>query len=177
MMERFNSSPFLNLDELNQIEESNPQTRLHQTFLYVLQQCHEKIREYNSNKKSKSCHYKPPIFIPGKSLYNYYELIQFLINQLQQNGLYTQYNAEEGIFICWDPRIINQQKYRQQLSEKIILPEDLPKSIQHTKEVAKPKSKAGAPVKITKKPVSKAVEPEKVVNLIQIGNDEFPINY
>lgn len=174
-MTQFNSSPFLNLDELNSIKESNSQIRLQQTYLFILQQCHEKIRHCNSVKKSKSCHYKPPLFLSGKPLYNYPDLIKFLLTQLQQNGLYTQYNTDEGIFICWDPRIINQKQYQQHLSSLISLPNEQPP--QPNLDKPKPKAKS----KIIKKPISASTlstpKSEKVVNLIQIGNDEFPINF
>lgn len=103
-----NYNHYLDLNELN-IIKSNADKNL-DTFIYLLKQCHNKIKEYNKLHKSKFCYYKPPPYIIGKPLYNYYELVNFLIEELSKNGLFAKL-TEDGILISWDTKLLNHAEY------------------------------------------------------------------
>lgn len=103
-----NYNHYLDLNELN-IIKSNSDKNL-DTFIYLLKQCHSKIIEYNKQHKSKFCYYKPPPYIIGKPLYNYYELVNFLITELSKNGLFAKL-TEDGILISWDNKLLNHDEY------------------------------------------------------------------
>lgn len=103
---------FLNLDYLNKIKSSNIK---YETFMSVLHKCHKKINKLN-DLNVKSCFFKPPEIIFGKPLYNYDELLMFLIKELHNNGLLVKYSKKnKDLYISWDISDINYNKYKENI--------------------------------------------------------------
>lgn len=137
----------LDLDELNKVTTPYSRERNLPTYQYLLKQCHNKIIEYNKTHRSKFCYYRPPVYLMGKPVYNYQDLLNYLIENLTDNGLFTQI-TDHGLLICWDPKI--------QRSDEPIFSE--------TKiRIAKPKK-------------SKKEPPPPASNVISINGDDILVN-
>jgi hypothetical protein len=171
-------SKLLDLDELNQVEQPYSRSKNIKTYEYLLEQCHNKVKEYNKVHRSKHCYYKPPVFLIGRPMYDYYDLMNFIVERLVLNGLMAQVTPQ-GIFICWDQRVLDQMKYQQARSKiegenrigTASSPTERPKPKPKPKPVPKPKVKTSNPQ--YKRERNNLPKP---VNVINIENDEFPVN-
>ena len=165
----------LDLDELNKVGTPYGRDKNIETYNYLLEQCHKKIKEYNKVNRSKYCYYKPPIFLTGRPMYDYYDMINYLIEQLEQNGLFAKFFNEHGILICWDPRFLNQNQYQTMLS--INQSKTEPQII----STVSPRIKHSTHRVDRSKPVTKTTQGGRkpttsVVNLLKLEDDNFPIN-
>ena len=156
----------IDLDELNKVEEPYSRSKNIKTYEFLLEQCQNKIKECNRVHRSKHCLYKPPVFLIGKPMYDYFDVMNYIVEELVKNGLLAQI-TEQGIYVCWDPKLLNQVSYRQQLekqehSEKAAAVTKLKTEQVQSKPKPKPKSKRG--------------EESRLVNVISFENDEFPVN-
>lgn len=171
-------SKLLDLDELNRVEEPYSRAKNIDTYNYILEQCHKKIIEFNRVHRSKFCYYKPPLHLINKPMYNYFDLINFLLEQLHNNGLYCQYVKSEGIYICWDPQVLNQTNYQNELANRQEYDNDNNNKIpetSHGPNRLSHKTKPRSTTVQTKKNVAKK-NVSKVVDILKIEGDEFPVN-
>ena len=99
----------LDLDELNRVEKPHSRNRNIKAYEYLLEQCHGKIKEYNKIHRSKYCYYKPPVFLIGEPMYDYCDLMQYIVESLTNNGLLARI-TEHGILICWDQSVLNRSR-------------------------------------------------------------------
>lgn len=173
-------SKLLDLDELNQVAEPYARSKNLDTYNYILEQCHKKIKEFNKVHRSKFCYYKPPVHLMNRPMYNYFDLVDFLLEQLRRNGLHCQYVKSEGIFICWDPQVLNRYNYQSELENRQednpfnLEPVDQTPTLHKSAPRPKPKPKAKSQPAVAKaKPVKNV---PKVVDILKIEGDEFPIN-
>lgn len=168
----------LDLNELNQVERPYSRLKNIQTYEYFLEQCHKKIKEYNKVHRSKFCYYKPPLFLFGKPIYDYYDLMNYLSEQLTNNGLFSQITSN-GLLICWDQSIIDLVKYRDTQNNMMNL-----SNLSQTQTQTQNQTKAVNQNKKTKQVSTRGQssnrnrrQPEtRVINLIKIENDDIPIN-
>lgn len=100
----------LNLNELNKEVKDNYNI---ETFKIILAQVHRHIKELA--KTHKECVIKPKEYIFGRPLYNYNELLDYLIFELIDNGL-KAHNTNEGIYISWRKEDINMKKYMKKIN-------------------------------------------------------------
>jgi len=186
----------LNLDELNQVGEPHARSSNIKTYELLLEQCHKKIKEYNNVYRSKCCYYKPPVFLISKPIYNYYDLLQYLVDNLTSNGLVANITDNHGIFICWDPVVLNAKR---ELftpftisSSSTMIPSTSTMSNKNKQFNSNSNSnlKNGGQcqangvkntTKNTNKPTNKNVKKSKTpeadtVDMIIMENDEFPVN-
>jgi len=177
----------LDLDDLNKVEQPYGRAKNIETYNYLLEQCHKKIKEYNKVHRSKYCYYKPPIFLTGKPMYDYFDLVQYLVEQLERNGLVARFIKDEGLFICWDPRVLNQQNYqleldaRQQAEQQEEQEEHPVQRRFYSGNGEKGRGRGrGCGVKPTSKlnnaPRRPKRETTRMVNLLNMENDQFPVN-
>lgn len=178
------STNLLDLNELNKVEEPYSRSKNIKSYEYILEQCHNKIKQTNNVNRAKQCYYKPPVFLVGKPMYNYYDLINYLIESLTNNGIYSTI-TDQGIFICWDQKVLNYIKYQQELTKIKINPklnnytgnEALKSNPENL--ITKPKNKpANKLTNKTRQSKAKSTNRNKntTVNMILMENDQFPIN-
>ena len=98
---------FLNSDNDAEILKKNKKEII---FNKILEKCHNKIIETKKTSCVKFCNFSPPFFIFGESVYDYDELIEFLINNLTNNGIYVMRENYGDILIKWDIESLNKQK-------------------------------------------------------------------
>lgn len=97
------SKPKLNINSLYNIHRNNLSIKT-ETFYEILVKCHEKIARHNKEYKQLECLYRPPVTLYGRPMYNYQELILFIIDQLQENGLKSFWSSKDkAIYISWKP--------------------------------------------------------------------------
>lgn len=172
----------LDLDELNKVDLPYGRAKHLDTYNYLLEQCHKKIKEYNKINRSKYCYYKPPILLTGKPMYNYFDMVSYLIEQLERNGLVARFLKEEGIFICWDPRVLNQNNYQEELSARQVVNEqeaadrfqrkNYPNAtITNSNNGGRGRGRGKATAE--KRPKGENI---RMVNLLNLENDQFPVN-
>jgi len=100
-------SKFLTITDLqNNIKEKEKQTK--KVFKEVLLDCYAKIKKRNNFNESLNSNpyiiFKVPPLIVGQPLYNYEDLLKYLIKQLQKGGFNVLINKEHGVnlYISWD---------------------------------------------------------------------------
>jgi hypothetical protein len=99
---------YLNIDFLN-LEKKK--YNKYDTYNEILESCHKKIKSMNKNKY-KTCYYVPPKILFGKPLYDYKDMILYLIERLDDNGLLVYWdNDKQSLYISWDINDINYDKY------------------------------------------------------------------
>ena len=99
---------FLNLEELNDENKVNCKK---EAFNKILELCHKKIRHLNKSGVQE-CLYLPPKLLFGYPLYNYNEIIQYIINSLYKNGLYVKWdNWNNQIYISWKKEHLSYDRY------------------------------------------------------------------
>lgn len=79
-------------------------------FPEILKKCHAQINRYALQHKATECLFVVPVHIFGKPLYNIVDLINFLISELNNNGLFTSQQGN-NIYISWDKKYINYNNY------------------------------------------------------------------
>lgn len=102
---------FLNVDEL--IAETKRYERIHmQTFRDVLRTIHSMIRSRNQ-RRIKWLEYDLPIQMFGRPQYDVTVLGNFVIHQLQDNGLFVERVSHDGrkLYISWDEAKLNMGQY------------------------------------------------------------------
>ena len=164
----------LDLNELNQVEKPYSREKNIQTYEYFLEQCHKKIKEYNKVHRSKFCYYKPPLFLFGKPIYDYYDLMNYLVEQLTNNGLFSQITSN-GLLICWDQNMINLVKFKD--AQQKVLGNQSQSQVVKEKSVTEPINGKNSVTNKTKtnKPSTRNRD-QRVINVINIENDDIPIN-
>lgn len=173
-----NSNHYIDLNELNVVKSSHDKHL--DTFIFLLKQCHSKILEYNKIHKTKFCYYKPPPYIVGKPLYNYFELVKFIMSELSKNGLYNIL-TEDGILISWDDKLLNRAEYdklKQTLHSNIKISDN---EISNTKSINQSKPSDTTSLNIEKKtPIvhkKKTKDDGKSIYHVNINDDLIPINF
>mgnify|MGYP000713542998 CR=1 FL=1 len=126
-----NTIPFLNIDKLREEERSTDRTR-QKMYKLILAKCHSKIRRTNNSSEYRECFFDIPLFLPGFPVYSVKEATRFVIEQLQQNGIYAQQNGDTRIYISWKNEDVNYDQYKVQ-SEKMA-PKNNVYKIQNSKQ-------------------------------------------
>ena len=95
--------PKLDIRSLYNIHTNNLSVKM-ETFYAILKLCHEKIARHNKMYKQLECLYLPPVTLYGRPMYNYQELVTFIIEQLNENGLKSKWSSKnKAIYISWKP--------------------------------------------------------------------------
>lgn len=90
----------LDIKSLHNIH-SNKLLAIQDTYEHILKLCYSRIQKYNS-ANAFSLIYSPPLVIFSRPIYNYSELIKYLIVKLINSGLKAYWdNDEKGIYISW----------------------------------------------------------------------------
>ena len=91
----------LNIFELQNSINKKKQNR---TYIYenVLEKCNLKIKTAASQEKYE-CIYDVPKYIVGLPLYNINDCMDFIINQLNDNGFVVNYHFPKFLHISWYP--------------------------------------------------------------------------
>ena len=172
-----NDTPKLDIRSLHLIHQNKISIK-EQTFNEILKLCHNKITKTNKELKQYECLYLPPITMSGRPVYNYHELISFIILKLRENGLKSYWdNIKKQIYISWKPEDVSYNNY-DEINEdnddldSIFNPSDNIKFL----EINQPEQD------ITKKGKSKKNKPSQVehVAFVKYGNtnitDIVPVN-
>lgn len=102
-----NDTPKLDIRSLHLIHQNKISIK-EQTFNEILKLCHNKITKTNKELKQYECLYLPPITLSGRPVYNYHELITFIIIKLRENGLKSYWdNIRKQIYISWKPEDVS----------------------------------------------------------------------
>tara|TARA_Y100000389_G_scaffold90039_1_gene86577 strand:- start:1960 stop:2349 length:390 start_codon:yes stop_codon:yes gene_type:complete len=91
----------LNIFELQNSINKKKQNRT-QIYENVLEKCHLKIKTAASQEKYEYI-YDVPQYIVGLPLYNINECMDFIINQLNDNGFQVNYHFPKLLHISWYP--------------------------------------------------------------------------
>ena len=91
----------LNIFELQNSINKKKQNRT-QIYENVLEKCHLKIKTA-ANQEKYECIYDVPQYIVGLPLYNINECMDFIINQLNENGFKVVYHFPKFLHISWYP--------------------------------------------------------------------------
>jgi len=106
-----NDPPKLDIRSLHLIHQNKTSIK-EQTFNEILKLCHNKITKTNKELKQYECLYLPPITMSGRPVYNYHELISFIIIKLRENGLKSYWdNIKKHIYISWKPEDVSCNNY------------------------------------------------------------------
>jgi hypothetical protein len=97
----------LNIESLIKLNKNNSNNPL---FPEILKKCHGQIERYAKNHKVTECLFVVPAHIFGKPLYDVADLIEYLMTELSNNGLFVQ-QRECNIYISWAPDNINYDNY------------------------------------------------------------------
>ena len=104
-------SEILNIEELIYNNSSTERVKK-DIFSEVLNTCHRQIKRYNNEYKIKECNFTVPTYIFGKPTYNHVDLINYLLSNLYNNGLYVVYMpAAKKLYISWNEKDINYAQY------------------------------------------------------------------
>jgi hypothetical protein len=71
-------------------------------FLNILNKCHTKIKEA-AKKELYLCHYEVPRYVLGLPLYNLDDCVNFISNELIQNGFVVERLYQKILIISWFP--------------------------------------------------------------------------
>lgn len=100
------------MSQLNIFElyKSINEKKLQQTrsFEKVLQKSHSKIKLAAKNNHYE-CFYEVPEVIVGVPLYNITDCIQYVIQNLKDNGFYIYYIYPKNLYISWNPKLVNNE--------------------------------------------------------------------
>ena len=91
----------LNIFELQNSINKKKQNRT-QIYENVLYKCHMKIKTAAKQEKY-DCIYDVPQYIVGLPLYNINECMDYIINQLNDNGFNVKYYFPKFLHISWYP--------------------------------------------------------------------------
>lgn len=113
------SNLLLNLDELNIRHERSEYNRI-KLFDDILKMCHNKIKKYNKEFKKQECLFSPPPFIIGKPPYNYIDLLNYIIDSLNKNGLKAQWLPDkQSLYVSWKPGDVDLSKYQSHFTSAV----------------------------------------------------------
>jgi hypothetical protein len=84
----------------------------------ILAKCLAKIRKTNTELGKLECYYSIPKFIIGGPLYDYNDIKAYIIYKLEQNGLKVIDVDVERIYISWNPKDINRNKYEKNMKKR-----------------------------------------------------------
>lgn len=112
------TTPFLNLDQLKKEERSLDKTR-NKIYKLLLAKCHAKIKRTNQTTEFRECFFEIPIFLPGFPVYSVLDAKEFIINQLNLNGVLAADYGENKIYISWKIEDLNYNQYKT-YSEKMV---------------------------------------------------------
>lgn len=166
------SNLLLDLDDLT---DGHDRTQRNKTKLYdeILSSCHNKIKKCSKEFKIQECLFSPPRFVVGKPPYNYEELVNYLLQSLQNNGLKVEWiAARDAIYISWKPEDVNLDAYRSQV-KSTAYSDNFDTEIQ----IVRPKS--GASAKSKSKSKATTTKPAATVAVVEYhgtGKDMVPIN-
>jgi len=105
------NSKLLNITLLNDRKEFIDPTTV--TFDIQLKKLHKRISDLNRHK-IKECIYTPPSYIFGRPLYDLNEMLQYLYDQLVDNGLKVEPYDVNSIYISWKKEDLNMDAYNYQ---------------------------------------------------------------
>ena len=162
----------LDIDELNKVEKPMSRERNIRIYEEFLKQCHNKIKEYNKVHRIKFCYYQPPSLVLGKTLYNYFDLLDYLMENLSANGMYVEM-TQQGIFISWDPSLINKEKYLSVLKQNA---ESQEEAIQTHSKTAMDSIKKEMPEPPKPKPKKSVKIIDKPISVVCLDDDAIPVN-
>ena len=113
------SNLLLNLDELNVRHEKSEYNRT-KLFDDILKMCHNKIKKYNKEFKKQECLFAPPPFIIGKPPYNYIDLINYIKDSLNKNGLKAQWLPDkQSLYVSWKPKDVDLTQYQSHFTDAV----------------------------------------------------------
>ena len=91
----------LNMDELYQEKQQKDLAKLN-VYKKMLLRVHNKIKTSNRMGKMKCCWYVVPEVILGIPCYDQPACIEYLVKQLEENGVIVRYNHPNTLFISWN---------------------------------------------------------------------------
>jgi len=103
----------LNIFELQNSINKRKQNRT-QIYESVLEKCHMKIKAA-AKQENYQCIYDIPEYVVGLPLYNINECMDFIINQLNDNGFKVNYYFPKVLHISWYPQ--KEQKSETEIKE------------------------------------------------------------
>ena len=120
------NSPKINIRSLYEVQNNKVSVK-EQTFNEILENCHNKIKNINKKHKTFCCTYLPPITIHDRPMYNYKELVYYIIIKLRNDGFKVVWdNINRNIFISWHPNDVSippETEYQgQEDTKSIVLP-------------------------------------------------------
>jgi len=80
------------------------------TFEGVLRHVHDLIKRYN-HEQVKQMNYTVPKYVFGKPMYDVHVLANFLCHHLQDNGLYVKRVSPVELYISWNDKDINIDRF------------------------------------------------------------------
>ena len=112
------SSKLLNLESLtgDKPDANDPCTV---TFELQLKKLHKRIADLNKHHPPiKECIYTPPSFIFGRPLYDINEMLQYLYDSLNSNGIKVEPHDSDSLYISWKKEDLNMAAYNFQVNSK-----------------------------------------------------------
>jgi hypothetical protein len=91
----------INMDELYESKQKNDLTKL-DTYKKILHRIHIKIKTTCRVSKEQFCWYIVPEMILGTPHYDQAACIQYIVEQLEENGFILRYNHPNALFISWN---------------------------------------------------------------------------
>ena len=84
------------------IESLIKMNKTHQNPIFpeILKKCHSQINRYSTQHKATECIFIVPAHVFGKPLYNIDDLLDYLVKELKNNGLYVQ-QRDSNLYISW----------------------------------------------------------------------------
>lgn len=101
----------MDLSELVLENKKKEKTEL-DLFREVLRNCHENIRQKNKIGYKHSIYDIPPL-LWGKPKYDADAMRNYLVDHLTNNGFYVRVQSRRSIYICWDEKFLDLEKFYQ----------------------------------------------------------------
>jgi len=104
----------LKLDELYQAQEKRTRSN-RRVYDEILKQCHRRILSINKQIQLTQCYFSIPPYIFGYPAYDLEDVNEWLCKQLGRNGFLVYPIDIQTIYICWDPSVIDYERYQKNL--------------------------------------------------------------
>jgi hypothetical protein len=100
----------MNIKELYNTQKKNVDKN-NKIYADILNMCYNTIKKFNNYNKFE-CFYNVPPFIIGLPLYNYTELITYIVMTLRSVGYHSYWDEKyRHIYISWKPEDIDYNKF------------------------------------------------------------------
>jgi hypothetical protein len=170
------STLLLNLDDLNSHHDKLEENRI-KLYDEILASCHRKINKYNKEFRRQECLFIPPKVKFGKPLYNYVDLVNYLINSLRNNGVLAEWLPEkQAIYVSWKKCDVDMKKYREHYTNTIYTCENLNVTTPHFSVMKVRPTAVEEPKKRGKKNSKPTIQHVAMLEYNPGATDYIPIN-